>query len=288
MSKNTFANEEVMEEYLLALLTEAEDVLPPAAECEKEQEKAPSNKTKLEVDVNEQQAQPKAQLSHRSNLTKQEKPYADETVLKPVENLLRQVTPEPVVEPKKEVITEKKASTIIRDETRTAAQQDGVQPPKLPTTEKPYQQGDFQALFFQVSGLTLAVPLTELGGIHNMTEVSPLFGKPKWYMGLMVHREQKLNVVDSALWVMPEKYDKDLEDSLNYQYLIMLGESNWGLACESLINTVTLSQNDIKWRANQGKRPWLAGLVKEKMCALLDVDNLIFLLEQGLDSQDKN
>ena len=63
-----------------------------------------SNKTKLEVDVNEQQAQPKAQLSHRSNLTKQEKPYADETVLKPVENLLRQVTPEPVVEPKKEVI----------------------------------------------------------------------------------------------------------------------------------------------------------------------------------------
>ena len=31
------------------------------------------------------------------------------------------------------------------------------------------------------------------------------------------------------------------------------------------------------------KRPWLAGLVKERMCALLDVDSLIMMLDNGLD-----
>ena len=42
----------------------------------------------------------------------------------------------------------------------------------------------------------------------------------------------------------------------------------------------------MKWREHSGKRPWLAGLIKEKMCALVDVTSLIELLEKGLDSQD--
>ena len=42
-------------------------------------------------------------------------------------------------------------------------------------------------------------------------------------------------VVDTARWVMPEKYDEQLEASLNYQYLITLGDSKWGLLAEKLI-----------------------------------------------------
>lgn len=102
----------------------------------------------------------------------------------------------------------------------------------------------------------------------------------------MVNREMQINVVDTALWVMPEKCDQDLVNALSYKYIIMLGESRWGLACETLVNTVTLKQEDIKWRASAGKRPWLAGLVKQKMCALLNVEQLILLLNKGLDSQD--
>ena len=145
----------------------------------------------------------------------------------------------------------------------------------------------FQALFFDVAGLTLAVPLITLGGIHQLGKIGPLFGKPDWFMGVMLHREEKLNVVDSARWVMPEKYDETLEQSLNYRYLIMLGESQWGLASEKLVNTVTLSKADVKWRESVGKRPWLAGMVKEKMCALIDVSELIIMLNKGLGSNDQ-
>jgi len=145
----------------------------------------------------------------------------------------------------------------------------------------------FQALFFEVAGLTLAVPLTTLGGIHQIDKIGPLFGKPDWFMGVMIHREEKLNVVDSAKWVMPEKYDEFLAESLNYRYLIMLGNSFWGLASEKLINTVTLAKADVKWRESTGKRPWLAGMVKEKMCALIDVDELISMLNKGLGSNDQ-
>ena len=148
--------------------------------------------------------------------------------------------------------------------------------------ERPEQE--FQVLYFNLAGLTLAIPLTELGGIHKLSKVAPLIGKPVWFEGIMLHRDEKLSVVDTAKWIMPEKYDEKLAKSLKYQYLIMLDDSNWGLACESLITTVTLSPDDVKWRETKGKRPWLAGLVKEKMCALVDVKSLMAILDRGLGS----
>jgi purine-binding chemotaxis protein CheW len=147
--------------------------------------------------------------------------------------------------------------------------------------DKDYRKGSFQAMFFDVAGLIVAVPLVELGGIHNVDKVNSLVGKPDWFKGVMLHREEKINVVDTALWVMPEKCNQTLKDSLNYQYIIMLNNSHWGLMAENLIDTVTLEHEDVKWLEGSQKRPWLAGLVKERMCALLDVDALIHMLEEG-------
>lgn len=142
----------------------------------------------------------------------------------------------------------------------------------------------FQALFFDVAGLTMAVPLIDLGGIHQIEKIGPLFGKPSWFMGVMLHREEKISVVDAAKWVMPEKYTQIQQDKLHYKYVIMLSESDWGLSSNALINTVELDKSDVKWRQADGKRPWLAGMVKERMCALIDVNQLIDLLNAGLDS----
>jgi len=146
---------------------------------------------------------------------------------------------------------------------------------------KAYRQGDFQALFFNVGGLTVAVPLIELGGIHKYDKTTSLMGKPDWFKGVMLHRDDKVNVVDTALWVMPEKCDEKMKSSLNYQYVIMLSNSAWGLTAENLVDTVILKQDEVKWLDTPNKRPWLAGLVKNKMCALLDVNSLIQLLNDG-------
>ena len=146
---------------------------------------------------------------------------------------------------------------------------------------KSYRQGDFQALFFDVAGLTIAVPLIELGGIHKMDKITPLMGKPDWFKGVMLYREEKINVVDTALWVMPEKCDETLKNSLDYQYIIMLNDSGWGFMAENLVDTVVLRQDEVKWIDSPSRRPWLAGLVKNKMCALLDVEALIVLLNEG-------
>lgn len=143
----------------------------------------------------------------------------------------------------------------------------------------------FQALFFEVAGLTLAVPLIELGGIHEITKIAPIIGKPDWFMGVMLRNEDKFNVVDSARWVMPEKYNDEMAENLNYRFLINLGKTPWGLTCEKLVNTVELNKSDVKWRNASGKRPWLAGMVKERMCALINVAELVEMLKSGLGSK---
>ena len=137
----------------------------------------------------------------------------------------------------------------------------------------------FQALFFEVAGVTFAVPLTELGGIHQADTVNSLFGKPDWYLGIMQHRDKKLSVVDTAQWVMPEQN----MGAVDYKYQIQLSESNWVLGCETLHGTETLNSIDIKWRSTPGSRPWLAGMVKSRMCVLLHVTEMIKLLDNGIN-----
>jgi purine-binding chemotaxis protein CheW len=259
MSKHLFANEKVMKQYLGALLQEDEPQDVALAPVAKLLERVP------EV-TEETLIKPAQQIEQKT------------VVVEAVPEKAHPSTVEiPSVDSKELELT--KNNTIIKEE--------AIVEPSLTSAQEEYGESEFQALFFEVAGLTLAVPLKSLGGIHQLGEVTQLFGKPKWFKGVMLNREEKLNVVDTARWVMPEKYTPELEEKLDYQYLITLGDSSWGLLAENLINNITLKPEDIKWRVNGGKRPWLAGVIKEKMCALIDVENLNRLLEQGLDSQEQ-
>ncbi|ASU22709.1 chemotaxis protein CheW [Vibrio qinghaiensis] len=141
---------------------------------------------------------------------------------------------------------------------------------------------DFQVLYFEVNSVTFAVPLDELGGIHRMGVLNHLIGRPAWYLGLQTNKDNQLDVVDTAKWVMAEKLHDDSYKE-GYQYIVMLGDSMWGLASTQLMGTELLNSEKVRWREKAGKRPWLAGMVKEKMCALIHVEALIAMLNAGLD-----
>ena len=170
------------------------------------------------------------------------------------------------------------AKVVVKTETQVKVAPKVPQPPAPPAWKNIDPGKEFQALFFVVSGVTFAVPLTELGGIHQLTKINTLFGKPDWFAGVMTQRETQLNVVDTTRWIMPGR-----EASEPYQYLVMLGNSQWGLACHELHGTELLVRDRIQWRGSAGKRPWLAGMVKDKMCALLHVQELLALLVKGVN-----
>jgi purine-binding chemotaxis protein CheW len=152
---------------------------------------------------------------------------------------------------------------------------------KAATTWKNIEvENEFQVLFFKLSGITFAVPLTDLGGIHHLDDsINTLIGKPAWFSGVMTHNESLFNIVDTAKWINTG----ESAQSLNYTHYILLGATQWGLSCEKLLGTETLTRSQIKWRETQGKRPWLAGMVKEKMCALIHAEELVKLLNSGIN-----
>ncbi len=162
----------------------------------------------------------------------------------------------------------------------------GSVPPSITQELQQLLDDEFQVLFFKVAGLTLAVPLVSLGGIVNLERVNHIIGRPNWFLGVQTHREKQLNLVDTCAWVMPERYQETLTQAVNYQYIVLLEGSNWGLACESLVNTVKIDKSQVNWRSKVGKRPWLAGVVKEQMCGILHVQALIRMLDAGLGCQD--
>lgn len=286
MSKSN--TDRAMREYLAALLDEEQETLvetrQPEAQLrhepvarllaqikpEAELPKAPPAPAPAEPIVEIEEEPVVARIAPRTEPLKQE-PAAAPDEVSPAENI-------PAADAK--IIADVEEAHIEAQSLDAA----GGQPPN--TSMEEYQQEAFQALFFKVAGLTLAVPLKSLGGIHPMAKPSPLFGKPEWFMGIMTERDDKLNCVDTAQWVMPEKYNDELASKLNYQYLIMLSDSHWGLACEELVTSTTIEPDAIQWRrAESGKRPWLAGVVREKMCALLNVEALVAMLDKGFGSQ---
>lgn len=139
----------------------------------------------------------------------------------------------------------------------------------------------FECLLFDVAGLTLAVPLVCLGSIYALAgqTLTPLFGQPDWFLGILPSNSGNLKVLDTARWVMPDRYRDDFREGL--QYVISVQGYEWGLAVHQVSRSLRLDPSEIKWRGQRGQRPWLAGTVIEHMCALLDVAELAELIASG-------
>jgi purine-binding chemotaxis protein CheW len=153
----------------------------------------------------------------------------------------------------------------------------------LPNGLPHWAQSRFDVLLFKVSGLTLAVPLISLGQIQPITdELTPLFGQADWFMGLQPTPQGKIRTVNTAKFVMPERYDESFVK--NAKYVVSINGVPWGLAVDSVTQPIRLQPDEVKWRTDRSKRPWLAGTVKEHMCALLDIP----MIGQMLMDADKN
>lgn len=145
-----------------------------------------------------------------------------------------------------------------------------------------WARGEFQCLLFRVAGLRLALPLARLGGVlpWDGGAVTPMPGHQPWFLGLQEHLGRQVRLIDVARVVLPPDRRDALAaaDGGRLGKVILIGDGDWGLACEAVDEVVTLSAEAVKWRSRAGSRPWLAGTVIEEMCALIDADAFAAML----------
>lgn len=136
-----------------------------------------------------------------------------------------------------------------------------------------------ECLLFDVQGLKLAVPLVHLGGVAKLEQdLTPIPGQAAWCLGVYRYQEQSIIVVDSARYLMPERCPKGV--SLAPRYIIKLAHQPWALTCQGIVTTHGFIADEIKWRGENSKRPWLAGTIISEMCALLDIHGLLETLQE--------
>lgn len=150
-----------------------------------------------------------------------------------------------------------------------------------------WAEHEFQALLFTTAGLTLAVPLSELSGIQvwHSEKVTPMPGHVDWYLGLMQYRERSVPIIDTAQLVLPEERLARLsgEPGERIQRIVFIDGGQWGLACDSVDQVITLSHEQVKWRSSRTRRRWLAGTVIEHMCAIIDPPAFAEMLATGME-----
>ncbi|MES3006145.1 MAG: chemotaxis protein CheW [Pseudomonadota bacterium] len=144
-----------------------------------------------------------------------------------------------------------------------------------------WAQAPFECLLFQVVGLKLAAPLVELGGIARIGDgLTPIFGQSDWFMGLLRWNDRNIRVVDTARLIMPERLPAlVVGERPAYEFVVLIEGTDWGLAIDSATEALHLQPDEVRWRGSMQSRPWLAGTVLEKMCALLDMGTIARLLQ---------
>ncbi|MFJ4066858.1 CheW domain-containing protein [Pseudomonas sp. NPDC089996] len=274
-----------LQSYLDGLLqeaTEAEDILDLPTPGE-----APPGSDEFAAAVREEQARDARQPPPVA------RPFAEPQLkvlpaVLPVEQpVVAVVESEVVAEASIPVLTEEPepVAPLVEVHLPAAGMADAPVPPASVDGRPAWAAEPFECLLFDVAGLTLAVPLVCLGSIYSLEgqELTPLFGQPDWFLGILTCQAGNLKVLDTARWVMPDRYRDDFRQGLNY--VISVQGYEWGLAVHQVSRSLRLDPSEIKWRSQRGQRPWLAGTVIEHMCALLDVAELAELIASGAVKQ---
>lgn len=267
----------------MALQTYLDGLLQEATEEFDEELPVSVEPDEFQAAVREEQARD-AQVAAQAAVKPEPRPFAEPT--RPVLPLTLPALVEPMLEPVVEVPEIAQVAPVepLVDVHLPPAPNQPV-PPATVDGRPAWAAEPFECLLFDVAGLTLAVPLVCLGSIYSLAghELTPLFGQPDWFLGILPSQSGNLKVLDTARWVMPDRYRDDFRQGL--QYVISVQGYEWGLAVHQVSRSLRLDPNEIKWRSQRGQRPWLAGTVIEHMCALLDVAELAELIASGAVKQ---
>ena len=138
-------------------------------------------------------------------------------------------------------------------------------------------EASFQVLLFVVGGVRLAVPLSELLGILPLQgSISHLPGQPNWAMGVVRNRDEKVVVVDTRRLLMPQSPPPERAPA--YSHILLIGDGGRGLAVNALDGTEMLESEAVRWRGREHRHPWYAGIISDKLTAVVDVDGIMRML----------
>lgn len=136
--------------------------------------------------------------------------------------------------------------------------------------------GAFQALEFKAAGIALAVPLIGLSSIVRLTgRLTQMPGLPPWHLGIQRVRGHQVGVIDLARLLLSAGVTIS---STPHNYVLILDNPVWGLACTDLGDAFRIETGAVCWRRTQRHSPLIRGVLTDRLLPLLDGTDILAAL----------
>ncbi|NVK42650.1 MAG: hypothetical protein HWE39_15520 [Oceanospirillaceae bacterium] len=145
---------------------------------------------------------------------------------------------------------------------------------------RPAWLGDeVNTVLVRMHGLRLAVPFNQVEGVQHLKGLSlELDREHDWMLGRYQSRTGPVRIVDTALRLIPERYNPALA---RYEEALVLPGRHWALACDELLQSLNLKADQISWNGDRAARPWLLGTCSAERCFLIDIPALLLQLDDA-------
>ena len=147
-----------------------------------------------------------------------------------------------------------------------------------------WAQQTFQTLFIDIDGMDIAIPMEMMSGIRKYPDNLTQFpNSAPWIDGTFQLHGTNTQVVNARkLFLLSNDRVIDENEELKKpEFIVQIGDGRWGLACHSADRALMLEPEQVRWSGSERRRPWLLGMIKEHLCALLDGEEFIKHLDNG-------
>ena len=146
--------------------------------------------------------------------------------------------------------------------------------------EAPVPEGDpdwaseiFSVYVCTVINVKLAIPSNCVEQpFEYTTELKQLANSPDWVMGLKMSEDGFVAIVDTAALLLKQPLRN--ASSTQYKQVLVIKNSRWGLAVDSLTEEVEVTSADVRWRQQATTRQWLCGTDSKQQLAFVDTRTL--------------
>jgi purine-binding chemotaxis protein CheW len=134
----------------------------------------------------------------------------------------------------------------------------------------------FRVLLFHIGSLRFAMPLVQMRGVSLMPDKKTrLPGRASWHLGMIRVRNASVALVELGALL---GIDAACEQP---GYLLLIADGSAAIACDRIGEAVTIEPDRVRWRRCAGQRIWLAGMLSDEMCLLLDAEALGEMIRHG-------
>ena len=140
-------------------------------------------------------------------------------------------------------------------------------------------QQPFKCLTIKSSGMNLMIPALSVSYIERLNKkIIRLPLEAEAFRGVVTMRDRSVAIIDlykliSENGVSYNQTDKNVEEHY-VEHVIVMENGAYALACDEVGEMTELYPEDVRWNKASFNNPMFAGIVPDKLCAIVNIDTV--------------